>query len=340
MIDPGHGGRDPGTTWGDYKEKDINLAVGLLLGEMIKENLPEVKVLYTRDRDVFIELADRGKMANNAGADLFISLHVNAVDRGRTAPSGALTLLMGTAHESRNLDVAMRENDVIVFEDDYSTKYQGYEPGSPESFIIFSLLQYAHTEQSMMLAEIMQKHYKQSTPMPDLGARQQPLLVLWQTTMPAVLTEMGFLPNEKDRATLTNKDGQKKIATALFNSFSEYKSRVEGKGSAIQLDATNTAVTERVAQQPARQANVTYMIQVCSSTRQLGQNNATLRPYRGRLTEKKIGNLYKYFVGSCSTYSEALELQAEVRRTTSDAFMVAFDGDRQLSISDARRLTD
>ncbi len=340
MIDPGHGGRDPGTVYGNYREKDIVLSVALKLGALIERNLPDVQVLYTRKTDEFIELARRGEMANQAGADLFVSIHVNAVDPGRRAPSGALTLVMGQGHEDRNLDVAMRENDVIIFEDDYSTKYEGYTPGSAESFIIFSLMQYVHLEQSMMLASLMQEHYKKSSPMPDLGARQQKLLVLWKTAMPSVLTELGFLPNDADRAVLTSDAGQDKLAASLFNAVSEYKSRVENKSVAVSVDAAGARGNTALAAPQPSGADVVYMVQVCSSSQRLGRNGNLLRPHKDRgVTERIIDGLYKYYVGSCGTYAEALELQREVRSSTPDAFMVAFRDGVQIPVSDARNIT-
>ncbi|MCC8018162.1 MAG: N-acetylmuramoyl-L-alanine amidase [Rikenellaceae bacterium] len=340
MLDPGHGGRDPGTVYGNYREKDIVLNVALKLGALIERNLPDVRVLYTRKTDEFIELARRGEMANQAGADLFVSIHVNAVDPGRRAPSGALTLVMGQGHEDRNLDVAMRENDVIIFEDDYSTKYEGYTPGSAESFIIFSLMQYVHLEQSMMLASLMQEHYKRSSPMPDLGARQQKLLVLWKTAMPSVLTELGFLPNDADRAVLTSDAGQDKLAASLFNAISEYKSRVENKSVAVSVDAAGARGDTALAAERPVGGEVVYMVQVCSSSQRLGRNGNLLRPHKDRgVTEKIVDGLFKYYVGSCGTYAEAVELQREVRSSTPDAFMVAFRDGVQIPVSEARNLT-
>ncbi|MCD8071782.1 MAG: N-acetylmuramoyl-L-alanine amidase [Alistipes sp.] len=343
VIDPGHGGKDPGTTWDKVYEKDIVLKVALKLGDLIEKNLPDVKVIYTRKTDVFVELAARGEIANKAGADLFISIHVNAVDKGKKAPSGALTLVMGEGHEDRNLDVAMRENDVILFEEDYSSKYSGYEPGSAESFIIFSLMQYVHIEQSMMLANLMQQHYKKSTPMPDLGARQQKLLVLWKTAMPSVLTEIGFMPNDADRKVMTSDAGQNKIAAALFNAISEYKSRVENNGRMVQVDAANSSsgsVSAATGKAPAEGSPVVYMIQVCSSRTKLGHNGSVLKPHKALgITERTVDGLYKYYVGSCSTYNEASELQKKVREHTSDAFVVAFRGGTQIPVSEARSIT-
>ena len=223
VIDAGHGGKDPGCTWGDKKEKDLNLKIALLLGSMVEEAYPDVKVIYTRSDDRFIELHTRGDIANRAGADLFISIHTDAV--GNNEAHGSSTYIMGNDKSEKNLAVAQRENSVIVMEGDYEAKYEGYDPNSAESFIIFSLMQYAHAEQSMVFAEMVQKHYAKRTPITDRGARQGPYLVLWRTAMPSVLTEMGFMTNKNDRDYLHSEVGQKQVAGALFDAFSEYRAR-------------------------------------------------------------------------------------------------------------------
>lgn len=373
VIDPGHGGKDAGCAWGKVYEKDIVLDVGLLLGQMIDKNLPDVKVVYTRNKDVFVGLAERGDLANKVGADLFVSIHVNSVDlkKGQTPPSGTETYVMGPDKAQQNLALAMRENDVITYEDGYNEKYQGYKPGSPESFIIFSLMQYANIEQSINMAKAIQKQYVKSSMTPDRGSKQANLLVLWRTTMPSVLTEIGFIVNEKERRMMTSKDGQRKIAASLFNAISEYKAKIEGNSNPIVFDtdyddmaatvsssATNTTSYERqesatsTNQSPARQGSVTtsdkwtfgnekivYRVQVYSVPKKLSLESRELRPFRGRVTERRVGNSYKYYVDSASTYDKALELQREVRKTVKDAFLVAFDGNKQITISEARKQT-
>ncbi len=335
MIDPGHGGNKPGCVYGQYKEKDIVLTVSKKLGALIEKNLPDVKVLYTRTTDVDIDLAVRGKMANDAGADLFISIHVDAVEKN--APSGSVVLVMGESHGERNLDVTMRENSVIIYEDDYTAKYEGFTPDDPESYIIFSLMQYAHQEQSMLFANMIQDHYKKSTPIPVLGARNQPVLVLWRTAMPSVLVELGFLPNDHDRKILTSDSGQDQIAAALFNAISEYKSKVENRSQIVLVDGGTVPAPSGVS---SGAAGVVYRIQVCSSQRKLGHNGSVLKPHKDLgITEREVDGLYKYDVGSCSTYAEAAKLQEQVRKHTPDAFMVAFRNGVQIPVSEARSIT-
>ncbi len=235
VLDAGHGGKDPGCSWGEYKEKDLNLRVTLALGKMIEEAYPEVTVIYTRKDDRFIELHERGDIANRANADLFISIHTDAVSN--TASNGSSTYIMGNDKSEKNLEVAKRENAVVVLEGDYEQKYEGYDPNSTESFIIFSLMQYAYSEQSMEFAEMVQKHYSKTTQVVDRGARQGPYLVLWRTTMPAVLTEMGFMTNKKDREYLQSAKGQADVVKALFDAFSEYRDNFNRRVGNLYVEA-------------------------------------------------------------------------------------------------------
>ena len=360
VIDPGHGGKDPGCVYGNVQEKNIALSVSLELGKMIKEQMPDVKVVYTRDKDVFIPLDRRGQIANDVKADLFISVHVNAVD-GK-APSGALTLIMGKENEGRNLDMAMKENQVIAYEDDYTTKYKEYLSGSSEMFIIYSLQQYVNIEQSIVFANMVQNRFKASTPMPDKGIRRQKLLVLWYTTMPGVLVELGFINNEHDRKALVSQKGQKQMAQALFDAVKEYKRREESKAKPLQLEggqpvpavekpAVRDVQPAPRAEKPARRqaasempkagtSGVVYRVQILSASKKIAANSSELKEYRGKAHERQEGGRYRYYVGECGTYAEVLELQGKVRKSFKDAFAVAFRDGKPMAVSEARRLTD
>lgn len=249
VLDAGHGGKDPGCSWGDKLEKNLNLNIVLTLGEMIEQAYPDVEVIYTRKDDRFIELHERGNIANRAGADLFISVHTDAVSN--TEAHGSSTYIMGNDKSEKNLAVAQRENSVIVLEGDYEAKYEGYDPNSAESFIIFSLMQYAHAEQSMVFAEMVQKHYARTTKITDRGARQGPYLVLWRTAMPSVLTEVGFMTNKGDREYLHSKEGQAAVCKALFDAFSEYRTRCNTKaGESV------AGVEPKQAEQPKAKVEV------------------------------------------------------------------------------------
>ncbi|MDL2320531.1 N-acetylmuramoyl-L-alanine amidase [Alistipes sp. OttesenSCG-928-B03] len=366
VLDPGHGGKDPGAVFKGVYEKDINLAVALELGRMIRAEMPDVKVVYTRDKDVAVGLSERGQAANKAKADLFISIHVNAVDKGVTPPSGALTLVMGASDKNtgKNLDMAMRENNVIMYEEDYTTTYKEYMSGSSEMFIIYSLMQYVNIEQSIVFADLVQRQFKSATAMPDKGIRRQELLVLWYTTMPGVLVELGFINHDNDRKYLTSAKGQKSMATAIFNALKEYKKDVEGRSKPLQVEngtatagtprqgasqqgATtgSTGVTQRQGtaapvQSAGKSSGVVYRIQIRSALKKIPKNSAELKDYRGQAHETFDGNRYRYYVGECRTFAEVTELQARVRKVFPDAFAVAFDGDRQITIPEARRRTD
>ena len=359
VLDPGHGGKDPGACSGQYREKDIVLKVAGYLGALLEKHYPDVKVIHTRKTDVLIDLYERGNIANKAGADLFISIHVDAA-QSRSA-TGTSTYVMGVAKEQANLEQAMRENDVITYESDYSTKYEGYEPGSAESFIIFSLMQYAYREQSLAFADLVQRQYARQLPLGNRGVKQAGFLVLWKTACPAVLTEMGFITNPNDVRFVGSASGQKEFARSLFNAFSAYKVKTEGRGIPIVLasyDAAAGATDAEAAAEPAPQATertapeaaatkengtkptsgVRYRVQVAGSTVRLDARSRQFGPYRGKVEERKIGRMYKYFVGSETSYTKALALQKEVRKVVKDAFLVAFDGDRQITVSEARRL--
>lgn len=233
VIDAGHGGKDPGAIgFTNSYEKDITLAVSLKLGAMIKENYPNIKVVYTRDKDVFVELQERAAIANKVNADLFISIHCNA-NNDRTA-YGTETYCLGLHRSEANLEVAKRENSVILLEDDYVEKYDGFDPNASEAHIIFSLFQNAFLNQSISLASKVDNHLTVTSGRRSRGVKQAGFLVLYKTTMPGVLIELGFISNKNEEAFLKSDDGQTKIAKGLLNSFVNYKKEAEGNKATIE----------------------------------------------------------------------------------------------------------
>lgn len=226
VIDPGHGGKDPGCHGIKNREKDVALSVALKLGKLIETFCPDVKVIYTRKTDVFVELQERANIANKNKADLFISIHCNASPRKE--PYGAETYVMGIKNEKGKIDVAKRENAAILLEDDYKTKYAGFDPNSDESYIIFSLTQNAYLDQSLNLAAKIQKQYSTLAGRVDKGVKRASLWVLWRTTMPSILTEIGFLTNEREERFLGSEKGQEYTAKSIFRAFREYKNEYEG----------------------------------------------------------------------------------------------------------------
>ncbi len=206
VIDPGHGGRDPGAIGSFSREKDINLAIALKTGEYIKQNIKNVTVIYTRKDDSTVDLRDRPKIANKANADLFISIHTNWADSKKV--TGAETYIMGTAKDQANLEVAMKENAVMLLEEDYSTKYEGFDPKSSESYIMFSLTQKIFQEQSTMLASKIQTEFRERVNRNDRDVKQAGFWVLYNTTMPSVLIETGFITNLNEEKFFNSKEGQ------------------------------------------------------------------------------------------------------------------------------------
>lgn len=228
VIDAGHGGKDPGNLGGEgIIEKDIALKVALKLGAMIEANMPDVKVIYTRKTDVFIELWERPAIANKNNADLFISIHCNAHHKHEA--QGSETYAMGLHKTEGNLDVAKRENSSILLEEDYeeNDNYAGFDPKSPEAHIIFSLFQNMNLTQSLGLAENIEANFKALTKLKSRGVKQAGFLVLWKTTMPSVLVELGFLTNKEDRDYLKSEGGQRNSALSIYRAIKTYKENYE-----------------------------------------------------------------------------------------------------------------
>jgi len=228
VIDPGHGGLDPGCNGAnEIWEKAVTLAVSLKLGKMIEDSLQDVQVVFTRKTDKFVELWERPHMANKIKADLFISIHCNS--NVNTSAAGSETYFMGLHKSQGNLDVAKRENSAIKFESNYKTneRYGGFDPNSPEGHIIFSLVQNAFLQQSLKFSTLVESNTQKISKIKSRGVKQAGFLVLWQTAMPSVLVEIGFLTNTADRSFLKTDDGQKTIAKGIFKAVKQYKKELE-----------------------------------------------------------------------------------------------------------------
>ena len=247
VIDAGHGGRDPGAVVGKTKEKNINLSVALKTGRYISKNIKDVKVIYTREDDTFLGLDERAEVANRNKANLFISIHSNAMTDKRF--SGAETYVLGHTMDEANLQVAMKENSVITFEKDYETKYKGFDPNSVESYIIFSLMQNTYLRQSTEFATLIQNQFRERVGRKDRGVRQAGFQVLWMTTMPSVLVELGFITNAEEEKFLISEQGQDYLASAIFRAFRDYKQTIDSRsgvrnGKVIAQAATPAAGTD------------------------------------------------------------------------------------------------
>ena len=363
VLDAGHGGKDTGAISknGAIKEKDITLSVALKLGKMINSNYPDVKVVYTRKRDEYIELSKRAEIANRNKADLFISIHVNS-QKGTTA-TGTETFVMGTHKSSSNFEICKLENSVIVLEEDYQSKYEGFDPNSPESYIIFSLLQNTHLEQSLKFAALIQDNFKLGPIKVNRGVKQGGLLVLWKTTMPAVLTEIGFISNPAESNQLRRDAVQSQIAARIFNAFAKYKTDYEGGAPKLipdnempsQSAEQQEAAVESTEQQEATVANAdrqeatvaesavqdeqpeakrqpeakgqpaasgkAYRIQILSVTKVLPAGAPDLK---GRRDAYYIyaNKAYKYCIGEYATREAAAADLPKIRKQFSGAFII------------------
>jgi N-acetylmuramoyl-L-alanine amidase len=225
VIDPGHGGRDPGTSGKKTKEKDIALKISLKLGAYIEKNLPGVKVIYTRKDDRYVALDERAEMANRQKAQLFICIHANSLPG---APAyGTETYVMGLHKDKGNFEVAKRENEVILMDENYKERYEGFDPKSPESYILFTLSQSAYHESSLKFAQKLEQQFKTKAGRFSRGVKQAGFLVLWRTSMPSVLIETGFLSNSKEEGFLATDEGQELIASGIYRAFKDYKTEIE-----------------------------------------------------------------------------------------------------------------
>ena len=361
VIDAGHGGKDPGARGTVINEKAINLAVALKLGSLISEKHSDVKVIYTRKTDVFIELDERANIANRNKADLFISIHTNAVKRGSSV-SGTETYTLGLARSDENLEVAMRENSAILLEDNYLQKYEGFDPKSSESYIIFEFMQNKHMEQSISLASEVQKCFT-SAKRNNRGVRQAGFLVLRKTSMPSILVELGYISNLAEERFMKTKDGQDKLATAIYNAFTKYKWEYDRKRGALSGNTSAAPVLQVVDDQESvvtappgseeyiRQKNkaeevktvrqsksatpeaqmatqvkkgqTVYKIQILTSDKKLSPNSKLFKGYKNvdYFVEKGI---YKYTYGETTNFDSIRKMRRQVAKDFKDAFIVAF----------------
>lgn len=232
VIDAGHGGHDSGTVGSHTKEKDIVLKIALKVGGYIKENIPGVKVIYTRETDKFIDLSERANIANRNHADVFISIHANSLpvktpDARKQSIYGTETYVMGLHKTDENFEVSKRENSVILLEENYKEKYEGFDPDSPESYILFSLTQSANQESSLLLASKVEDQFGNRAGRKSRGVKQAGFVVLYKTSMPSILVETGFLSNTKEERELNSDKVQDYIASGIYRAFKEYKNQIE-----------------------------------------------------------------------------------------------------------------
>lgn len=338
VIDAGHGGKDPGAIGSSSREKNINLAIALKTGEYIKKNLGNVKVLFTRDDDVFIGLKERADFANRNKADLFISIHANWA--ASKSIRGTETFIMGLSKDEQNLEVAMKENEVIQLEDDFSTRYEGFDPKSPESYIMFTLMQNIFKEQSTQLASGVQNQFRTRAGRIDRGVKQAGLLVLYMTSMPSILVETGFITNPDEEKYLMSKDGQEYIASAIFRAARDYISEIDKK-SVIRssADPVQQVREDTVIESDApAEAGLRFMVQITTSAY---RKEIKAENFRGiaDVTEFRSDDRFRYAAGNFVNYNDAVEYRKQILGLYPDAFIIAVRENKIIPLQEALDLT-
>ena len=338
VIDPGHGGKDPGTMgtkrYTKY-EKDVALSVALKLGDYISNKFKDVEIIYTRKKDVFLELYERTEIANNAKADLFISIHCD----GFTNPKayGASVFVMGMTKLKANLDVAMRENSAIYLEDNYQKKYQGFDPKSPESYIVFSLMQNTHQAQSLKLAEEVEQQFSTRVNRKSRGVKQAPFYVISRVNMPAVLIECGFLTNPIEEDFLQSEKGQDYLASAIFRAFRSYKQGIEGVSSIenTQLLINNHDLMKDNIEKEDNK-DLVFKVQIGTYLKSMNRDKLFIKI---KAQEHLVNGTFKYYVGFEKNKNAAENIRNQMLQLGfKGAFIVAFYKEERISIKEALNL--
>lgn len=311
VIDAGHGGNDPGAVANRLKEKNINLDIALKLGKMIQRNCSDTKVLYTRSKDVFVTLKGRTEIANKAKADLFISIHTNSAKN--TSARGTETYIYGLEQTGINMEVAKRENSVILLEEDYTTTYQGYDPNSVESFIMFDFQQNKYFEQSIHFASMVQDQFRLLAKRPDRSVRQQNLLVLRLSAMPSILVEVGYVSNASDAAYLSKDANRAKLAESIYRAFVSYKDEWNRKNLSrhVELGTTTTS------------SGTVYKIQLMASKKKLSLQDPCFKGLSPISYYEEKG-WYKYTYGEAATREALSGKLSQAKRYFKDAYIVTF----------------
>ena len=378
VIDAGHGGHDPGALGKITQEKKLNLDVTLLLGRMIEEEYPDVRVCYTRKTDVFLTLQERADFVNKNNADIFICIHTNASESREAV--GAETFVLGIDKMASNLNVAMRENAVMLLEDNYETTYQGFDPNSIESYIMFELMQDQYIDQSLQFATLVQQQFCGALKRADRGVRQAGFWVLHKSACPSVLVEMGFISNTEEEIYLASIAGKEQLATALYNAFVTYKNQIDKKNNSLaqpkelkkygqpskpaEKDTTivkvnsvaetvvkdtviakaDTILPEAPATKVEEPARTPAVVVKPIYRVQIFAASRVLKPgdasFKGLKNCKytRDGNFYKYTYGETSDYVKAVELQKQIKAKFPDCFVVAFLDGKQISVKEARKM--
>ncbi|MDE6321967.1 MAG: N-acetylmuramoyl-L-alanine amidase [Muribaculaceae bacterium] len=347
VIDAGHGGKDIGAPGTIINEKDVTLAVAKQFGKMVDDAFDDVKVVYTRDCDKFVSLDERANIANHANGNLFISIHNNSVDKkskNRKTVNGASVYTLGLHRTEENLRVAMRENSVMTLESDYNTRYQGFNPNSTESYILFELNQNQHMAQSVALAQKIEEQLVEHAHRSYMGVRQAGFLVLLKSIMPSVLVELDFICNPTVEKYLASEKGQTEMSEALFNAFSAYKSDYD-KAMALatgtvepsttlgnmNTESTSASSQEEVTDKIAQNDAVVYRVQILTHNKPLDQSSKFFKGL-SPIWSYKDGKIWKFTYGEASTMAEANKILRQIRNKFPDAFVITTQGDHRIKL--------
>ncbi|MBR2493537.1 MAG: N-acetylmuramoyl-L-alanine amidase [Paludibacteraceae bacterium] len=361
VLDAGHGGHDAGAVGSFSKEKNINLRYALLVGDMIKKNIPDAKVIYTRDKDVFVDLNERARIANRKKADLFVSIHTNSSKN--SSAKGMETFTLGVSRSKENMEVAMLENSVIMLEEDYEKKYEGFDPNSVDSYIMFEFMKDQYMDRSITCADFIQKKMINASKRNDRGVRQAGFLVLRATAMPSVLIELGFISNKEEEKYLNNNENQVKIATAIFNGIKEYKHELDKKSGNSNSEELGVRSEELKVKEelgvrseelgvkeenkedkgelknekgeitPNSEYEYEFFIQYLVSKNNYNADNTV---FKGHTPTKILNenNLYKYLIGPYDV-NTVFNKRNEITKDFPDAFIVAYKQGQKVSTPEA-----
>ena len=350
VLDAGHGGQDAGAVGSFSKEKNINLRYTLALGDLIQKNHPDVKVIYTRNKDVFVNLNERARIANKAKADLFISIHTNA-SKNKSA-NGMETFTLGVSRSKENMEVAMLENSVILLEDDYEKKYEGFDPNSTDSYIMFEFMKDQYMDRSVTCADLIQTNMIKASKRNDRGVRQAGFLVLRATSMPSVLIELGFISNKEEEKYLNDSDNQAKVCKAIYQAFANYKhdidkrngkaeevegqkSKVEGQRAEANEPSTSEVSTNSATKTESPNHQITespteYYWQVLVSKNNYALNNPIFKGVNiGNVIHEN--NVYKYLVGPEDSNEAINSYKEYIKKHFPDAFIVVYQNGQRIA---------
>lgn len=346
VIDPGHGGHDAGARGAMSKEKDVNLTVALRFGKYVEQNMPEVRVIYTRTQDKFVPLHERANIANRANADLFISVHTNALPAGKVA-RGFETYTLGMHRAKDNLDVAMRENSVISMEKGFEQAYEGFDPKSSESYIIFEFIQGKNMERSVDLARMIQRSVCEGAGRPNKGVHQAGFLVLRETSMPGCLIELGFITTPDEERLLNDKNKVDDIAKGIYEAFSNYKNKYdksvsvpyrasECRVSAVPTIVPSIKVDSSKKVEKEKEETPVFKLQIFVGDRMLRKGDSHFKG-ETEFDSFKEGSLVKYTIGSSTNYNEIYRLRKEKLDKFPEAFIIAFKNGEKYDVNQAIR---